>query len=126
MCLTIAELMGAIASMTAGGVLDRHPGLRCAFLEGTAGWLGRPPGRDRAAASCCPRTALRWLGPIRMAHRSTGSEPWSNHVLRFSALMRQLLKMLFSMSVNPSRGVPAGVAEQAPLRDLGSNTWMAY
>ena len=73
--MTIAELMGAIASMTAGGVLDRHPGLRCAFLEGTAGWLGRPPGRDRAAASCCPRTALRWLGPIRMAHRSTGSEP---------------------------------------------------
>jgi predicted TIM-barrel fold metal-dependent hydrolase len=33
------ELMGAIASMTAGGVLERHPGLRCAFLEGTAGWL---------------------------------------------------------------------------------------
>jgi len=33
------ELMGALASMTTGGVLDRHPGLRCAFLEGTAGWL---------------------------------------------------------------------------------------
>jgi predicted TIM-barrel fold metal-dependent hydrolase len=33
------ELMGAIASMTTGGILDRHPGLRCAFLEGTAGWL---------------------------------------------------------------------------------------
>ena len=33
------ELMGAIASMTTGGVLERHPGLRCAFLEGTAGWL---------------------------------------------------------------------------------------
>jgi predicted TIM-barrel fold metal-dependent hydrolase len=33
------ELMGAIASMTTGGVLDRHPKLRCAFLEGTAGWL---------------------------------------------------------------------------------------
>ena len=31
--------MGAIASMTTGGVLERHPGLRCAFLEGTAGWL---------------------------------------------------------------------------------------
>ena len=33
------ELMGAIASMTTGGVLERHPGLCCAFLEGTAGWL---------------------------------------------------------------------------------------
>src|SRR5215471_13079047 len=33
------ELMGALASMTTGGVLERHPGLRCAFLEGTAGWL---------------------------------------------------------------------------------------
>jgi predicted TIM-barrel fold metal-dependent hydrolase len=33
------ELMGAIASMTTGGVLERHPKLRCAFLEGTAGWL---------------------------------------------------------------------------------------
>jgi uncharacterized protein len=33
------ELMGGIASMTTGGVLERHPGLRCAFLEGTAGWL---------------------------------------------------------------------------------------
>ena len=30
------ELMGAIASMTTGGVLERHPGLRCAFLEGTS------------------------------------------------------------------------------------------
>jgi uncharacterized protein len=33
------ELMGAMASMTSGGVLERHPKLRCAFLEGTAGWL---------------------------------------------------------------------------------------
>ena len=33
------ELMGAVASMTTGGVLERHPKLRCAFLEGTAGWL---------------------------------------------------------------------------------------
>jgi predicted TIM-barrel fold metal-dependent hydrolase len=33
------ELMGALASMTTGGVLERHPQLRCAFLEGTAGWL---------------------------------------------------------------------------------------
>jgi predicted TIM-barrel fold metal-dependent hydrolase len=33
------ELMGAIASFTTGGVLDRHPKLRAAFLEGTAGWL---------------------------------------------------------------------------------------
>ena len=32
------ELMG-VASMTTGGVLERHPKLRCAFLEGTAGWL---------------------------------------------------------------------------------------
>ena len=33
------ELMMCFASMAAGGVLDRHPGLRCAFLEGTCGWL---------------------------------------------------------------------------------------
>ena len=33
------ELMGAVASMTTGGVLERHPNLRCAFLEGTAGWV---------------------------------------------------------------------------------------
>jgi predicted TIM-barrel fold metal-dependent hydrolase len=33
------ELMMAFASMAAGGVLERHPGLRCAFLEGTCGWL---------------------------------------------------------------------------------------
>src|SRR6476661_5951654 len=33
------ELMGAIASMTTGGILERHPKLRCAFLEGTAGWV---------------------------------------------------------------------------------------
>jgi uncharacterized protein len=33
------ELMGAIASLTTGGVLERHPRLRTAFLEGTAGWL---------------------------------------------------------------------------------------
>jgi len=33
------ELMGAVASMTTGGILERHPTLRCAFLEGTAGWL---------------------------------------------------------------------------------------
>jgi len=33
------ELMGAMASMTTGGILERHPRLRCAFLEGTAGWL---------------------------------------------------------------------------------------
>src|SRR2546427_741126 len=29
----------AFASMAAGGVLERHPRLRCAFLEGTCGWL---------------------------------------------------------------------------------------
>jgi predicted TIM-barrel fold metal-dependent hydrolase len=33
------ELMGAIASFTTGGVLERHSKLRAAFLEGTAGWL---------------------------------------------------------------------------------------
>jgi predicted TIM-barrel fold metal-dependent hydrolase len=33
------ELMMAFASMAAGGVLERHRGLRCAFLEGTCGWL---------------------------------------------------------------------------------------
>src|SRR2546425_1014698 len=29
----------AFASFAAGGVLERHPRLRCAFLEGTCGWL---------------------------------------------------------------------------------------
>lgn len=33
------ELMLALASMTAGGVLERFPGLRVAFLEGNCGWL---------------------------------------------------------------------------------------
>ncbi len=33
------ELMGALASLTTGGVMERHPKLRAAFLEGTAGWL---------------------------------------------------------------------------------------
>jgi predicted TIM-barrel fold metal-dependent hydrolase len=33
------ELMYCFASMAAGGVLERHPRLRCAFLEGTCGWL---------------------------------------------------------------------------------------
>jgi predicted TIM-barrel fold metal-dependent hydrolase len=33
------ELMLAFASLAAGGVLERHPGLRCAFLEGTCGWV---------------------------------------------------------------------------------------
>jgi len=33
------ELMMAFGSMAAGGVLERHPRLRCAFLEGTYGWL---------------------------------------------------------------------------------------
>jgi predicted TIM-barrel fold metal-dependent hydrolase len=33
------ELMMAFGIMAAGGVLERHPGLRCAFLEGTCGWL---------------------------------------------------------------------------------------
>lgn len=33
------ELMGAIASMTTGGIMERHPKLRAAFLEGTAGWV---------------------------------------------------------------------------------------
>ena len=33
------ELMMALASMTTGGVLERHPTLRAAFLEGTAGWI---------------------------------------------------------------------------------------
>lgn len=33
------ELMGAIASLTTGGVMERHPKLRAAFLEGTAGWV---------------------------------------------------------------------------------------
>ena len=33
------ELMLAFGSLAAGGVLERHPGLRCALLEGTCGWL---------------------------------------------------------------------------------------
>lgn len=33
------ELMLAFASLAAGGVFERHPGLRCAFLEGTCGWV---------------------------------------------------------------------------------------
>lgn len=33
------EVMLAVASLTVGGVLERHPGLRCAFLESTCGWL---------------------------------------------------------------------------------------
>ncbi|HTE84207.1 MAG TPA: amidohydrolase family protein [Dehalococcoidia bacterium] len=33
------ELMGAIGAMTAGGVLDRFPNLRVAFLEGNCSWL---------------------------------------------------------------------------------------
>ena len=33
------ELMLAFGSLAAGGVLERHPQLRCAFLEGTCGWL---------------------------------------------------------------------------------------
>jgi predicted TIM-barrel fold metal-dependent hydrolase len=33
------EQMGALASMTVGGVMERHPDLRVAFLEGGAGWL---------------------------------------------------------------------------------------
>ena len=33
------ELMLTFGSLAAGGVLERHPRLRCAFLEGTCGWL---------------------------------------------------------------------------------------
>ena len=33
------ELMSAVASMTAGGVLERFPRLRVAFLEGNCAWL---------------------------------------------------------------------------------------
>jgi predicted TIM-barrel fold metal-dependent hydrolase len=33
------ELMLALASLAMGGVLERHPSLKCAFLEGGAGWL---------------------------------------------------------------------------------------
>ena len=33
------EHMLAFASLATGGVLERHPKLRCAFLEGTCGWL---------------------------------------------------------------------------------------
>jgi len=33
------ELMAAVASMTVGGVLERFPRLRVAFLEGNCSWL---------------------------------------------------------------------------------------
>jgi len=33
------ELMLAFGSLASGGVLERHPRLSCAFLEGTCGWL---------------------------------------------------------------------------------------
>lgn len=33
------ELMVALGSMCGGGVLERHPGLRVAFLEGNCSWL---------------------------------------------------------------------------------------
>jgi uncharacterized protein len=33
------ELMLAFGSLAAGGVFERHPDLKCAFLEGTCGWL---------------------------------------------------------------------------------------
>jgi predicted TIM-barrel fold metal-dependent hydrolase len=33
------EHMLAFASLALGGVFERHPKLRCAFLEGTCGWL---------------------------------------------------------------------------------------
>ncbi|MGB8265856.1 MAG: amidohydrolase family protein [Candidatus Velthaea sp.] len=33
------EVMLAFASLAAGGVLERHPRLRCLFLEGTCSWL---------------------------------------------------------------------------------------
>ena len=33
------ELMSAVASMTVGGVLQRFPGLRVGFLEGSCSWL---------------------------------------------------------------------------------------
>lgn len=33
------ELMLALASFCSGGVLERHPKLQCAFLEGTCGWV---------------------------------------------------------------------------------------
>jgi len=33
------EVMLGFASLAGGGVFERHPKLRCAFLEGTCGWL---------------------------------------------------------------------------------------
>jgi predicted TIM-barrel fold metal-dependent hydrolase len=33
------ELMFAFVSLAGGGALERYPGLRCAFLDGTCGWL---------------------------------------------------------------------------------------
>jgi predicted TIM-barrel fold metal-dependent hydrolase len=33
------ELMLAFASLVAGGIFERHPHLRCAFLEGGCGWV---------------------------------------------------------------------------------------
>lgn len=39
MCSHPMELMMACLSLIAGGVLERHPGLTVAFLEGNCGWL---------------------------------------------------------------------------------------
>src|SRR5207247_5122729 len=54
------ELMLAFASFAAGGVLERHPRLRCAFLEGTCGWVAWWPWRlDEAWAQVGPGSPLQ-------------------------------------------------------------------
>ncbi len=51
--------------------LDRRTRRR----KSSPGSPGAPAGRGRAAGFCCRSTAIRWRGPIRTAHRSTGSAP---------------------------------------------------
>src|SRR5439155_8117878 len=45
------ELMGAIASMTTGGILERHPRLRCAALKLVKSLPMGSPSQDRDAGS---------------------------------------------------------------------------
>jgi predicted TIM-barrel fold metal-dependent hydrolase len=49
MCHAV-ESMGACMDLIVGGVLERHPHLRCAFLEATSGWV--PWWLDRMDGHC--------------------------------------------------------------------------
>ena len=71
------ELMGAIASLTTGGIMERHPKLRAAFLEGTAGWLHvvavaarRPVGEVRSRLREAAVDAAERIFPAAMLYRA--------------------------------------------------------